>query len=172
MRIVSEVLGGCLTSTPCRSPGRLTVQKASGTRRAPSIRWKAQVAPLSAESHCATVTLQPSLKRMRELLGFNALGSVSASVSNRLCLGRGHKLERLEGLVADFQNSHRDTMDRRADYLRSIARRSAACVSPGVLPNRALCLCPFCVSFSEISSSFQMGCNTKCALLMRCSVAA
>ena len=29
----------------------------------------------------------------------------------------------------DLQNSHRDTMDCRADYLRSIARRSAACVA-------------------------------------------
>ena len=35
--------------------GRLTVLKASGTRRAPSIRWKAPAAPLPAESHCATV---------------------------------------------------------------------------------------------------------------------
>ena len=34
MRIVSAVLRGCLTSTPCRSPGRLTGLKASGTRRA------------------------------------------------------------------------------------------------------------------------------------------
>ena len=39
-------------------------------------------------------------------------------------------------------------------------------------PNRALCLCPLCVTFSEPNSSFQMGCSTKCAMLMRCSVAA
>ena len=60
MRMVSAVLSGCLTSTPCRGPGRLTVHEAFGTRRTPSIRWKALAAPLSAESHCATVTLQPS----------------------------------------------------------------------------------------------------------------
>ena len=36
-------------------PGRLTVQKASGTRRAQSIRWSIPAATLSAESHCATV---------------------------------------------------------------------------------------------------------------------
>ena len=50
-------------------------------------------------------------------------------------------------------------------------RRRNKC-SPGVLSNRALCLCPFCLSFSELNSSIQMGCSTKCALLMRCSVAA
>ena len=99
---------------------------------------------------------------MRELLGFTALdssGAVSAleilnrlcldlgkQLVSRLCVGRGHLSERLEGPVADPQNSHRDTMDRRADYLRSIARRSAAHISPGVL-SRALCLCPFCSFF-------------------------
>ena len=46
-------------------------------------------------------------------------------------------------------------------------------ISPGVLPNRALCLCPFCVfSFSELNSPFQKECSTKCALLVRCSVGA
>ena len=41
--------------TVSSASGRLTVQKASGNHRAPSILWKAPAAPLSAESHCATV---------------------------------------------------------------------------------------------------------------------
>ena len=77
---------------------------------------------------------------MRELLGLTALdssGAVSAleilnrvcldlgkQLVSRLCVGRGHLSERLEGLVADPENTHRDTMDRRADYLRSIATAS------------------------------------------------
>ena len=36
-----------------------------------------------------------------------------------------------------------------------------ASISPGVLSNRALCLCPFCVTFSEPNSSFQMESSTK-----------
>ena len=55
--------------------GRLTVQKASGARRASSIRWKAQAAPLSAESHCATVRCTypipgPRTRPSEELLEF------------------------------------------------------------------------------------------------------
>ena len=72
------------------------------------------------ESHAGALRLQ--------CLGL--IGSASAV---------GHKSEWLEELVAGPQNSHRDTMDRRADCLRSIARRIAACVSPGALSNRALC---------------------------------
>ena len=69
MRDVDSVLSGCLSL----ASGRLTVQKASGTRRAPSIRWKALAAPLSAESHCATVrcsylTLGPRTRPSEELL--------------------------------------------------------------------------------------------------------
>ena len=42
-------------------------------------------------------------------------------------------------------------------------------ISPGVLPNHALCLCSFWLSFPELKSPFQMECSTKCAMLMRCS---
>ena len=64
MRVVSAVLSGNLTSTPRRRPVRPTGQKASGTRRAPRIRWKALAAPLSAENHCADAALQlPLLAR-------------------------------------------------------------------------------------------------------------
>ena len=45
-------------------------------------------------------------------------------------------------------------------------------LSPRVLSNRALCLCPLCLSFSQLNSSFQVACSTKCAMMMRCSVAA
>ena len=45
-------------------------------------------------------------------------------------------------------------------------------ISRGVLSIRALCLCPFGISFPELNSPFQMGRSTKCALLTRCSAAA
>ena len=53
----------------------MTVQKASGTRRAPSIRWKALAAPLPAESRCATVRcshpiLGPRTRSSEERLEF------------------------------------------------------------------------------------------------------
>ena len=56
--------------------GRLTVQKASGTRRAPSIRWNALAAPQSLESHCATVrcshpNLGPRTRPSEERLQFS-----------------------------------------------------------------------------------------------------
>ena len=148
VRDVDAVGSGCSTSTPCReqASGRLAVQKESGTRRAPSIRWKALAAPATPRKATAPPHAAAILERMRELLGLHAMdstGSVSASV-RKSSIGSvsalAKKPERLEGLVVDPQNSHRDTMDRRADYLRSIARRIAACFSPGVLSNRALCL--------------------------------
>ena len=39
----------------------LTVQKASGSRRAPTIRWKAPATPLSAGNSCATVRCSHSI---------------------------------------------------------------------------------------------------------------
>ena len=49
-----------------------------------------------------------------------------------------------------------------------LSQQASAQNGPGVLTNRALCLCSFCVTFSEPNSSFQMECSTKCALLMQC----
>ena len=67
-------------------------------------------------------------------------------ILNRLCLGRAHKSERLEVLVADPQNSHRDTMDRRAALVLVLASSRIV-----------LCACVLlCVSFSELNSPFQM----------------
>ena len=48
-----------------------------------------------------------------------------------------HKIK--HQMQLDPQHSPRDTMDRRADHLRT-ARQVATCVGPGVLSNRAQCL--------------------------------
>ena len=48
--------------------------------------------------------------------------------------------------------------------------RASTKYSPGVL-SIVLCSCVLCLlSFPELNSPFQMGCSTKCVMLVRCSV--
>ena len=64
MRDVNAVLSGCLSL----APRRLTVQKGSGTRRAPSTYWKHQRPRNPAESHCAAVRCSYPILRPRTRL--------------------------------------------------------------------------------------------------------
>ena len=122
MRIVNAVLSGCLTSTPCHSLGRLTSQKAPGTRRAPSIRWTALAAPLSAESHCATAALQPSTSWARTLDPPQSGSRSSAAI--KLLLPSGATPQSRNGVEL------RDERPERGDKLISLVIECCNEVSP------------------------------------------